>query len=78
MEKGQSRSNLDSSYREVSISYLAGTIDKEEILSFRRLLFRVTRGKALTYFEDLSIDLTDYSGEPLNKCIYVVVYHESY
>jgi hypothetical protein len=34
-----------SSFREVSIKYMAGTIDREDLTRFRRLLFRVTRGK---------------------------------
>jgi len=38
----------------VSISYMAGSIIKEEMMRFKRMVFRATRGKALTYFEDLS------------------------
>ncbi len=37
----------ESSFREVSIRYVAGTINKDEILRFKRILFRVSRGKIL-------------------------------
>lgn len=37
----------------VAISYLAGTIAKEELIRFKRMVFRATRGKALTYFHDM-------------------------
>jgi hypothetical protein len=37
----------------ISISYLAGTIDKSEIMRFKKIIYRTTRGKALSYFNDL-------------------------
>lgn len=37
----------------IAISYLAGTISKDEMLRFKKMVFRATRGKALTYFRDL-------------------------
>ena len=37
----------------VAISYMAGTISKEEMLRFKKMVFRATRGKAMTYFRDL-------------------------
>jgi hypothetical protein len=35
---------------------MAGSILKEELMRFKRMVFRATRGKALTYFEDLSTE----------------------
>ena len=40
----------------VSISYMAGSVVKEEMMRFKTMVFRATRGKALTYFEDLSLE----------------------
>jgi hypothetical protein len=37
----------------VAISYMAGTIEREEQLRFKKMVYRATRGKALTYFRDL-------------------------
>lgn len=37
----------------ISISYLAGTINKDEIMRFKKMIYRATRGKALSYFNDL-------------------------
>lgn len=65
---------METSFREVSISYLAGTIDKADAMRFKRLLFRATRGKALSHFEDLHIGLKEYTGEDLNKVIFVVIF----
>ena len=42
-----------SSFQEVSIRYLAGTIESSEIMKFKRLVFRATRGKVLSYIETL-------------------------
>jgi hypothetical protein len=36
----------------VNISFVAGTIKADEKLKMQRMLFRVTRGKALTHFSE--------------------------
>ena len=40
-------SRAEQSFREVSIRYVSGTIDKEEVMRFKRILYRATRGKVL-------------------------------
>ncbi len=63
----------------VAISYLAGTIAKDEMFRFKKMVFRATRGKALTYFRDLDQSgLTDYTGALDNKLrtVYVIVFQE--
>lgn len=70
------RASLDSSFREISIRYMAGTINKDEVLRFKRLLFRASRGKVLSYFEDVEVPLKDFHGNPLEKAVYVVVFEE--
>lgn len=61
----------------ISISYMAGSILKDELMRFKRMVFRATRGKALTYFEDLSaegqIDYAGYSDKRL-RTVYVIVF----
>jgi len=37
---------------DVSIAHIAGTIEVDEKIRLKKLLFRATRGKALTYFHD--------------------------
>ncbi len=37
----------------VAISYLAGTIDSVDQMRFKKMVYRATRGKALTYFRPL-------------------------
>lgn len=48
---------LQQSY--MRISYIGGTISKEDQLRFTRFLFRATRGKAFPYFEELKISAED-------------------
>lgn len=55
---------------------MAGTINKEETLRFKRLLFRASRGKVLSYFEDIEENLKDFQGRSLQKCVYVLVFEE--
>lgn len=63
----------------VAISYMAGSITKDEMMRFKKLVFRATRGKALTYFEDLSsegrIDYAGHSDRRL-RTVYVIVFQE--
>lgn len=61
----------------ISISYLAGTINKSEIMRFKKILYRTTRGKALTYFNDLDTSgLQDYAGalDQRSRTVYVIVF----
>lgn len=39
----------------VFVSYIAGTIEVEEKDRLKKLLFRATRGKTLTFFEDYQV-----------------------
>ena len=51
----------------VQISFVAGTIRGGEQERMNRMIFRVTRGKALTYF-------SEYEQDDVAKCVYMVVY----
>jgi V-type H+-transporting ATPase subunit a len=56
---------------------MAGTIIKEEMMKFKRMIFRATRGKALTYFEDLSNEgEIDYAGltDKQLRTVYVIIF----
>jgi hypothetical protein len=43
---------MDMAGGEISIAYVAGTIEVDEQARLKKLLFRATRGKALTSFTD--------------------------
>lgn len=59
----------------VRIAHIAGTIDADEKDRLKRLLFRATRGKALTFFEDFNIDSKFLGSKKLlNKSVYIVVF----
>lgn len=40
----------------IKFGVIGGTINSSEVFRLKKLLFRVTRGKALSYFFDLEID----------------------
>jgi hypothetical protein len=48
---------MENSYENsVKITHIAGTIDVVEKDRLKKLLFRATRGKALTFFHDIQHD----------------------
>lgn len=62
LSKATPLSNIPSSGM-IAISYMAGTISKTEVMRFKKIVYRTTRGKALTYFNDLDTSgLQDYAG----------------
>lgn len=63
----------------VAISYLAGVINSDEIMRFKKMVYRATRGKALTYFNDMDAEgLQDYSGalDRRARTVYVIVFQD--
>lgn len=63
----------------INISYLAGSILKDEQMRFKKMIFRATRGKALTYFKDFEDSgLPDYAGRSDNviRTVYVVIFQD--
>lgn len=58
----------------VFITHIAGTIDSDEKERLKRLLFRATRGKALTHFSDFEAD--NSSGKKIGKSVYIVVFQD--
>jgi len=61
----------------VSITHIAGTIETDEKASLKRLLFRATRGKALTYFAEIPTDEQRAlnPGQPVKqKSVFIVVF----
>jgi hypothetical protein len=55
---------------------LAGTVDVEDKDRMKKLLFRATRGKALTYFRDIKDQRkkNDLGMKLKDKAVYVVVF----
>jgi uncharacterized protein YabE (DUF348 family) len=63
----------------VSITHIAGTIETDEKASLKRLLFRATRGKALTYFAEIPTDEQRAlnPGQPVKqKSVFIVVFQD--
>ena len=63
---------------DIAISYIAGTIEVTEKDRLKKLLFRATRGKALTYFKEFEIPPQRIKGEwvYLRKAVYIVVFQD--
>ena len=60
----------------LNIAHLAGTIFQSEKERLQRLIFRATRGTALTYFQDIEQPFIDYKGAKFYKTVYIVIYQE--
>ena len=53
----------------VAITFVAGTIKDDECERMRRMLYRITRGKALTHFRSY-----EQKSDGQKKAVYMVVY----
>lgn len=64
----------------VFITHIAGTIDTDEKERLKKLLFRATRGKALTYFNDFEVsnplEKRSHTKKVQQKSVYIVVFQE--
>lgn len=59
----------------VYISHIAGTIEVDEKARLKKLLFRATRGKALTFFHDFELKVPG-AAKSKTKTVYIVVFQE--
>jgi len=60
----------------IAVGHIAGTINKDEEFRFKKLIFRSTRGNALTYFDDFQQPIKDYYGNECHKSVYVVIFQD--
>ena len=58
----------------VAIQHVAGTINTDEVSRFQKLIFRASRGNALTHFAEFPQTLYDNHDNPLAKTVYVVLF----
>ena len=59
----------------VFITHIAGTIEVEEKVRLKKLLFRATRGKALTFFKDFEVNAGDIAKHK-SKTVYIIVFQD--
>jgi hypothetical protein len=45
-------------------------------MRFKRLLFRATRGKTISFFEGIEAPIRDFQGNLLSKSVYVLAFEE--
>jgi hypothetical protein len=59
----------------IQLNYTAGSLDTNDQVAFRRLLFRTSKGKVLCYFSNTSFQLIDHENKFGNsRIVYVLVY----
>jgi hypothetical protein len=58
----------------INVDHVAGTINTEEVFRFKRLIFRATRGNAITHFQEFPRPIYDYYDNPMQKSVYVVLF----
>ncbi len=63
---------------DIMIAHVAGTIEVDERPRLKKLLFRATRGKALTYFKEFTLPRQRVAGQWVTKqkAVYIVVFQE--
>lgn len=61
---------------DIMIAHVAGTIEVDEKPRLKKLLFRATRGKALTYFKEFALPRQRVLGKWVvkQKAVYIVVF----
>lgn len=64
---------MDVSGGDVSIAHIAGTIELDERPRLKKLIFRATRGKALTYFREFDLP-AGLNQKARKKAVYLVVF----
>lgn len=62
----------------IQISYIGGTIRKSEQMSFKKLVFRATRGKAFAHFFGLESDssMLAETRDLKDKLVYIIAFVE--
>jgi hypothetical protein len=53
---------------------MAGTVNKDEVERFRRLLYRVSRGKVLSYFDNIDENIKDFHGKLIDQSVYLIIF----
>jgi hypothetical protein len=56
----------------VYVAHIAGTIEVDEKARMKKLMFRATRGKALTFFNDYTV--RSANNEPRTKSVYIIMF----
>lgn len=56
----------------IYVAHIAGTIEVDEKARMKKLLFRATRGKALTFFNDFTVK--GANNEASTKSVYIVMF----
>lgn len=78
--KKKSSIHIDDSLKNVHLSYLTGVINKLDTLTFKRLVFRSTKGNAFTFIEDVQEDMLTLLGKQnqkekaLEKSIFLLIF----
>ena len=60
----------------LKVTHQAGTVSQFEKDRLQKLIFRATRGKALTYFRDIEQPIIDYRGVKHYKSVYIVIFQQ--
>ena len=64
---------------EVKLGLVGGTINRSEMLRLKKMIFRISRGKAATFFYDLMLDQNDnekVAKRYANKNVFLVLFED--
>ena len=69
-------SSLIDSPESIAVGHIAGTISRNDVDHMRKMLFRATKGNALTYMREFSFPIVEYNGRKSWKAMYVILFQE--
>lgn len=73
----QSVENVMENKAGMKFSFIAGLIPKEDKVRFKKLIFRRTRGNAMTVLHDLENPIITFDQKTVEKTLYVVIIRET-
>jgi hypothetical protein len=73
----QTVENIIENQSGIKFSFIAGLIPKEDRMRFKILVFRRTRGNAMTVLHDLENPILTFDKKKVEKTLYVVIIRET-
>ena len=69
----------DEGYRSMKFNITAGVIERSRIVTFERLLWRVSKGNVFVRFAEIEQEMTDpKTSRPVLKSVFMIFYQVEY
>lgn len=61
----------------IALSHVAGTCLTSEVSRLKKMVFRATKGIALTYVKDIETPIITYLGTPQQKSVFFILFQDN-